>query len=264
MSKTCFHRALLAGAILLAATSAFGQVDIQLRARQLPGWDPRAREGRCQIRMWVDNRAEVRMRGDTIFVRTLEGSRGRDEGSECSQPLPYNSVRSFQLHQTSGRNRVTLMQEPGRMNNYTAIVAIEDRQGGGDNYTFEVTWQADAGTQAAAAPFFDEVRACQDAVRQRFLGQNGRGAYIDFDGFADRREEGRYRGQDRASERSRSQNNGQEMIHGRGNARRANESRNLTYSCVIDTRRNRVLSGLYQLSGDSLRTTGRPDDRRLR
>jgi hypothetical protein len=264
MSKTSFHRVLLAGAILLAATSAFGQVESQLRARQLPGWDPRAREGRCQIRMWVDNRAEVRMRGDTIFVRTLEGSRGRDEGSECSQPLPYNSVRGFQIHQLSGRNRVTLVQEPGRMNNYTAIMSIEDRQGGGDNYAFEVTWQADAGTAAAAAPFFDEVRACQDAVRQRFLGQNGRGSYIDFDGFADRREDGRNRGQERASERSRSQNNGREQIQGRGSARRANESRNLTYSCVIDTRRNRVLSGVYRLSGDSLRTTDRSDERRLR
>ena len=95
------------------------------------------------------------------------------------------------------------------MNNYTAIVSIEDRQGGGDNYAFEVTWKADAVTDAAAAPFFDEVRACQDTVRQRFLGQNGRGSYIDFDGFADRREDGGNRGHDRASERSRSQNNGQ-------------------------------------------------------
>ena len=65
-----------------------------------------APEGRCEIRVWVDNHAEARMRGDVIFVRTLKGSKGRDEGNECSQPLPYNSVLGFQMRQTAGRNRV--------------------------------------------------------------------------------------------------------------------------------------------------------------
>src|SRR6185436_3181674 len=100
------YRGLFLGAVVFASTSAYGQVDIQLRARQLPGWSAGAREGRCEIRVWVDNRAEVRMRGDTIFVRTLEGSKGRDEGSECTQPLPLNSLQDFQIRQTAGRSRV--------------------------------------------------------------------------------------------------------------------------------------------------------------
>jgi len=53
------YRGLFLGAVVFASTSAFGQVDIQLRARQLPGWNAGAREGRCEIRVWVDNRAEV-------------------------------------------------------------------------------------------------------------------------------------------------------------------------------------------------------------
>src|ERR1041384_1608742 len=97
MLKRKFYPLLIAAAILATATAAFGQAETQMLVRQLPGWDARAREGRCEIRVWVDNRAEVRMRGDTIFVRTVEGSKGRDEGSECSQPLPYNSVRDFQI-----------------------------------------------------------------------------------------------------------------------------------------------------------------------
>ena len=147
MKRIRFHRVFLLGAIVFASSSAFAQVELQLRVRQLPGWDARSREGRCEIRVWVDNRAELRMRGDSIFVRTLEGSRGRDEGSECSQPLPYNSVRDFQIRQTAGRNRVAVAQEPNRMNNYTAVMSIDDRQGGGDNYAFEVTWQADANSR---------------------------------------------------------------------------------------------------------------------
>ena len=83
-----------------------------MRARQQPGWDVRAREGRCEIRVWVDNRAEVRMRGDTIFVRTTEGSKARDEGSSCSQPIPYNGVRGFQIHQTAAATKWLSLKSP--------------------------------------------------------------------------------------------------------------------------------------------------------
>jgi hypothetical protein len=265
MSKSRFHHLFLLAAAAAASSVASGQVDIQLHARQLPGWDARAREGRCEIRVWVDNRAEVRMRGDTVFVRTLEGSKGRDEGSECSQPLPVNSLRDFQIHQTAGRSRVTLAQEPGRMNNYTAMISIEDRQGGGDNYAFEATWHSEGDAALAPAPFFDDVRACQDMVRQRFLGQNGRGSYIDFETFADRqgqnqnqnqgRGQGQYNGQNNGQSRGR--NRDQETIQGRGSARSWSESRDLTYSCVVDTQRGQVIAGDYRFSGGSLRTNER-------
>jgi hypothetical protein len=266
MRKSNFYRLLLVAAAAFTSSTAFGQVDIQLRARQMPGWDARAREGRCEIRVWVDNRAEVRMRGDQIFVRTLEGAKGRDEGSECSQPLPYNSVREFQIRQTAGRSRVALAQEPSRMNNYTAMISIDDTQGGGDNYAFEVTWRAEADIATAPAPFFDDVRACQDIVRARFQSQNGRGSYIDFATFANRlgqdgnRGQDQNRGQDRNG-RNQGWNRGQESIQGSGSARTRNESREITYSCVVDTRQNQVVSGNYQYSGAGLRTYDRGNDR---
>jgi hypothetical protein len=266
MSKSQFHRLFLVAATVFTSTAAFGQFEVQIRARQQPGWDVRAREGRCEIRVWVDNRAEVRMRGDTIFVRTLEGAQSRVEGSECSQPLPYNSVRGFQIHQTAGRNRVALTQEPSRMNNYTATMAIDDPQGGGDNYAFEVTWQAETDVAMAPAPFFDDVRACQDAVRQRFQSQNGRGSYIDFTGFADRVGQGqgqdRNQGRDSGGYQGQGQNRGQESIQGHGSARSSNELRDLTYSCLVDMRQNKVASVAYQYTGNSLRGNDRSNNRR--
>src|SRR5437899_9437207 len=98
-------------AALLFSTVGFAQIDIQVRLGQQPGWDPRAREGRCEVRMWVDHQAELRIRGDVISVRTLEGAKSYDEGSRCSQPLPFNSIGDFQIRQLAGRNR---------MNNFTA------------------------------------------------------------------------------------------------------------------------------------------------
>jgi hypothetical protein len=227
-----------------------------MHPRQMAGWDVRAREGRCEIRVWVDNRAEVRMRGDGIFVRTLEGSKSRDDGSECSQPLPYNSVRDFQIRQTGGRSRVTLAQEPGRMNNYTAMISIEDRQGGGDNYAFEVTWRSEGDGKNAPAPFFDDVRACQDLVRQRFLTQNGRGSYVDFDTFADRQGQSQNQGRSQDPARNKSGYRVQETIQGRGSARSPSESRDITYACAVDTQRGQVLSAEYHFSGGSQRPNG--------
>ena len=219
--------------MLLLSSAAFAQVHIQLRLGHQPGWDSRAREGRCELRVWVDHHAELRLRGDQISVRTLEGARSYDEGSSCSQPLPYDVVRDFQIPQTAGRNPVNLVQPPTRMNNFTALLAINDDQGGGDHYIFEATWGAEGNRPNAAAPFFDDVRACQEGVRQRFLSRNERGAYLDFEGQADR--------QNQAGD--------QELLRGRGGARNRNESRDFTYSCVIDPRNGQVRSADYQYSG---------------
>jgi hypothetical protein len=228
-------------AALVFSSAAFAQIDIQLRVRQQPGWDPRAREGRCEVRVWVDHLAELRIRGDGISVRTVEGARSYDEGSACSHPLPYNSIRDFQIRQIAGRNRVNLVQEPNRMNNYTALLSINDDQGGGDHYAFEVTWRSEGDRPNAPAPFFDDVRSCQDSVRQHFLSRNGRGSYVDFDGSADRQ----------------NQNQGRELIRGRGTAKNSSESRELTYSCVIDTRNGQVRSGDYQYSAGGRRANER-------
>lgn len=256
MSKTIFPRLLLTAAAVLSVGQGYAQSELQLRARQLPGWDVKQREGRCQIRLWVDDRAEVRLRGDRIWVTTLQGAKGRDEGSACSQALPFNAVRDFQIRQIAGRSRVAMAQDPSRANNYTAMFSVEDRQGGGDNYEFEVTWRADTDVTNVPAPFFDDVRACQDTVRQRFVAQNGRGSYIDFDSFADRQgtSPNPSQGQRRARGQGwRDQGLDQERIQGRGTAKSRSESRQISYSCVIDTQRNLVQSGVYNYSGESVR-----------
>jgi hypothetical protein len=248
------RRGLIFAGAILSVTQAFGQSQTEVRVRQMPGWDVRQREGHCQVRVWVDNRADVRLRGDRIWITTVEGAKARDEGSQCSQPLPYNFVRNFQIRQEAGRTRVNLVQEPDRQNNYTALLAIEDRQGGGDYYTFDVSWAAEANVQTAPAPFFDNVRACQDVVRQSFLQKNGRGSYIDFDNFADRHDEDRDRNNKGNRNGNSYRDNRQDFdtIQGRGTARSYSESRDLNYTCVIDPRANQVRSATYQYVGNSI------------
>jgi hypothetical protein len=229
----CFNIA----AALFFSSAAFGQGEIQFRVGRQPGWNLQAREGRCEMRVWVDHHAEMRLRGDGISVQTLEGARSYDEGSTCSQPLPYYAVRDLQLRQIAGRNAVKLVQQPGRMNNYTAVFAINDDQGGGDHYSFEVRWGLEGDRPDAPAPFFDDVRACQDTVRQRFLSRNGHDSYIDFDGSAARENPGA----------------GRELLRGRGTARSRSESRDIAYSCIVDSRGGQVRSGDYQYSAPGMR-----------
>jgi len=153
-------------------------------------------------------------------------------------------MAGFQIRQISGRNRVNLAQEPNRMNNYTALLSINDDQGGGDHYAFELTWRAEGNRPPnAPAPFFDDIRACQDMLRQNFLSRNGRGAYIDFDNSANRQN------QNNGNGKGKNRNQNQEFIRGRGTATNWNESREINYSCVVDSRSGQVLSGNYQYSG---------------
>jgi hypothetical protein len=88
------------------------------------------------------------------------------------------------------------------MNNYTAMISINDDQGG-DRYAFEVTWRSEGDRPNAPAPFFDDVRACRDSVRQRFLSRNDRCA--DIDGFPNRqnKDQGTHPGPWRRNERGR-------------------------------------------------------------
>jgi hypothetical protein len=40
MSNVCFHRLLIITGAAISSSAAFGQIDIQLHARQMPGWTP--------------------------------------------------------------------------------------------------------------------------------------------------------------------------------------------------------------------------------
>ena len=69
------------------------------------------------------------------------------------------------------------------------------------------------------------------------------------------------RGRDYRDDRN-NRNGGHESITGQGNARNPGESRDLTYSCDVDTRQNQVMSGNYNYTGESQRGNGNSFNRR--
>lgn len=211
--------------------------------RRGPEWNLAANEGMCRLRIWVDDRARVRLQGDRITVETDSGKRAFDQGSVCNQPLPDHAVGNFHVEVAHGRGTVMEVREPDRHNGYTGTVSISDPQNGGDTYELIMAWNTPGAVVGVApevipapvpsyAALDATTRACQDEVRVEFRNRNRDGdAFVDFTTPPVTDHLGR--------ERS--------TMHGTAWARNHNESRPIAYDCTLNDRTQRVLSASYEL-----------------
>ena len=69
---------LLVGSLLLVSLP--GMADTQFQARRMTRGDVPLGKGQCDIRLRVDNEAEISVRGDMVSVRTISGRDARDDG----------------------------------------------------------------------------------------------------------------------------------------------------------------------------------------
>ncbi len=128
----------VAGLALAAplSTTIFGQQVASYRAQIRGGGGDR---GKCTIEVQVDGVAEIEIQGDQGRMRTLSGNPSVWRRMECSEPLPPNPA-DFRFSGVDGRGRQTLLRDPGS-NRGTAVVRIEDPQGGSEGYTFDIEWR---------------------------------------------------------------------------------------------------------------------------
>ena len=238
--KTPTLSALVAGALMSGAgTAALAQADYNnFRITRGPDWNLSAAEGACRLRISVDDRARVQMRGDEIIVRTESGRRSYDRGSVCNQPLPFHRVEDFRVAVERGRGAVFDVEPPNRRNNFTGAVTVDDPQNGDEDYEIVVSWRTPERLRVAPLaaadpyPYFDEVRACQDRVRGDFIARNREtDGYLEFTSVPVRDEIGPNR----------------ERIRGEAWARNRVESRTITYECVMNERTNRVVTSSYEV-----------------
>jgi len=110
--------------------------------RRAPNWNERAADGSCEVRVWVDNVAEVGLRGERVFVRTLEGAPARDMGTVCTAPIPRSGATDIRVRGMDGRGTAQLIEQPNPQNGYVAVIRIEDRQSGAAEYRFRIDWHA--------------------------------------------------------------------------------------------------------------------------
>ena len=241
--KLAVAGALLGSAAAMAQDYRLGDRPYTFRVGpSAPEWNLNAADAQCRLRIFVDDKAQVQLRGDQIVVQTQSGRRSYDQGSVCTQPLPFNRVEDFRVSLEKGRGRVADVNSPNRRNNFTGAITIEDPKSGGDNYELVVAWRnPQAGSAPVASndpyPYYDEVRACQDRVRGDFLARqrdrDNEDAYIEFTGAATRDEAGVNR----------------ERIRGDAWVRVRDRSRPITYECILNDRTNRVLTTTFEFRG---------------
>ena len=136
--------------ILCAALPAMG--DTRFQVRRMMRDDVPAGKGQCDIRLQVDNEAEVTVRGDMVFVRTISGQDARDDGSECNAPLPNRDVGPVSFEVKDSRGDIRLVEAPSRRNGGRAIVRIRDSQSGFGRYHFRLSWAMDGYVAPAPPP----------------------------------------------------------------------------------------------------------------
>lgn len=233
----------IAGAVALAVVAGAAAAQEKLRFNSNEGvvFTPRyqawnnAGEGHCMLRVWVDDRATVYIRGDQVGVRTLSGKMARDEGSYCSGPLPANA-QNFRIQSSNqpGGGRIIDLDSPNRGNGYTGSVTIDDPRNGGQTYVLDVTWNAPSYVPPVAT--MDEEEACQASVRDQIRSRNGSHVDVDF----------------RPNVRREDMGSGRERIRGGGWAQGRNDSARFGYECVVDDRSNRVVYANYQVQGQGV------------
>jgi hypothetical protein len=114
--------------------------DTRFNVRRMARNDAPPGRGQCDIRLQVDDRVEVAVSGDDVFIRTLSGQDARDDGSECNAPMPGGDVPGFNFEVKERRGDINLVEGPSRRNGGRAIVQIHDGPGGFGRYIFRLSW----------------------------------------------------------------------------------------------------------------------------
>jgi hypothetical protein len=105
-----------------------------------PGPPERPIVGRVSWRGVVDDRVQLVIRGRSIETKTIEGKAFPDGVVNFTTAFPA-SVVAVDVTKLSGRGTVTVLQQPSRTNEFTAVIEIYDRASGEQEYRLDIFWR---------------------------------------------------------------------------------------------------------------------------
>jgi hypothetical protein len=135
-------------------------------------------DGKCTFEVEVGGVAEVEIRGDQGYVRTISGSPARWRRLDCNQPLPA-APNDFRFKGIDGRGRQDLVRDPNS-NRGAAVIRIEDSKGGREGYTGDIMWRGGSGNPDFARDRYDR-RAEPSGRMVSCSSDDGRRRYCDAD-----------------------------------------------------------------------------------
>ena len=97
------------------------------------------RNGRAYWRGIVDKQVQLVIRNRNIETQTIEGRAYSAGKFSFTASLPTRNV-SVDVDKKSGRGDVSVIQQPSRDNDYTAIIQINDNDSGAKEYQLEINW----------------------------------------------------------------------------------------------------------------------------
>lgn len=233
----------IAGLVLLLWVTSPSLADTQFRVKQMTRSDVPLGKGQCDIRLRVDNEAEISVRGDMVYIRTVSGRDARDAGSECNEPLPARGVGGFNFEVLDRRGDIVLLSEPTPRTGYRAVVRIRDNEGGEGRYHFRLSWQMDGGTYGREGGSFPDDRRRGDYGDGRRGSGSAIGYAIDACGEAVSERisrEYRYAGVDILSIRADNGPGRNDYIVGEAAAGRGRNAETFSFACQVDLSTGRV------------------------
>lgn len=114
---------------------------VALPVAKAKDYDEKGPMGRFDVRVQVDAAVEVRIHGSEAIWARLQGTEGKDAGTETNQPFPMRPVRNLTVTKKDGRGQFVLIQQPDAANGYELRVRIYDPKGGSDRYHLRIEWQ---------------------------------------------------------------------------------------------------------------------------
>ncbi len=88
----------------------------------------------------VDNRANIIIRNGQVTTDTVAGR--LVQGTQTVQGIIPRRNATYSVRKLDGRGGASVLQQPNRANNFTAIIQVFDTRGGADNYRLSISWQA--------------------------------------------------------------------------------------------------------------------------
>lgn len=95
----------------------------------------------------VDDRANIIIRGNTIYAENVSGNETTTFSQNMTGALPLRRATTVSVRRIDGRGNVSVIQQPNRQNNFTAIVQIHDPKGGARDYKIEASWAGAANVE---------------------------------------------------------------------------------------------------------------------
>jgi len=133
-------------AIAVAVLAALpASADSRFRITVMPRPELSPGKGQCDIRLEIDNEVRITIRRDQVLVHTVSGEDARDDGSDCSTPLPDRDVRDFTVQPVDNRSEMQILERPSARNDYAVVLRIVDEAPGFGRYHFRMSWDASPG-----------------------------------------------------------------------------------------------------------------------